>query len=148
MPWGEKHGAWLGDAADDHTKRQRARRLFPVGPCERCGSDGRTERHHIDGNPGNNIAANIAILCRSCHQDVDGRTQSNTARLVAIAKANVKPLAPCANCGRLYKPLRLGRCGPCSIHWRKFGDELDVSKIRKRTLTAASSDPTTSRETK
>lgn len=135
MPWGVKHGQWKGDAASDHTKRQRARRLFATGPCERCGHTGRTERHHIDGDPGNNVITNIAILCRKCHQAVDGRAVRNAQRLVALARASTVAPAPCLNCGRIYKPLRKGRCGSCALHWRRFGVELDLACLRKRELT-------------
>lgn len=137
MPWGEKHGKWKGDAASDHTKRQRARRLFKAGPCERCGSTGRTERHHIDGDPGNNVRGNILIVCRRCHQLVDGRLEASVRRLVALARERVTPPRPCSNCGRDYKPLRNGRCGSCAIHWRKHGVELDTANLRKRELSGS-----------
>lgn len=51
-----------------------ARRWFPMPDlCERCGSVPPRDRHHKDANPRNNNRANIAFLCRRCHQEVDGR---------------------------------------------------------------------------
>lgn len=75
-PRGEGHYAWKGDAASTTTKRERTQALFPVGgPCERCGEAPSTDRHHIDGDTGNNVRGNIAILCRRCHMIVDGRLE-------------------------------------------------------------------------
>lgn len=34
-----------------------------------------------------------------------------------------KPPSPCTNCGRLYKPLRKGRCAACNTYLRKTGRE-------------------------
>jgi DNA-directed DNA polymerase III PolC len=40
--------------------------------CAKCGSpEGRLERAHLDGNPMNNAAENLAILCNSCHKRHD-----------------------------------------------------------------------------
>ena len=131
MPWGSKHGAWKGDAASEHAKHQRARRRFHLGPCERCGKPGR-DRHHIDGDAGNNDRSNIAILCRSCHQKIDGRLDAAIERL---KKINVpQPPKPCSNCGRLYKPLRRNRCAPCFRFWRKYGREIRPSEQRPRLI--------------
>jgi hypothetical protein len=56
------------------TGRQIARYWFPLeGDCQRCRDTPAVDRHHIDGNPLNNTAANIALLCRRCHMEVDGR---------------------------------------------------------------------------
>jgi hypothetical protein len=65
---------WKGDAASDESARARARRLYPLSPCEMCGA-GKTERHHKDGRPWNNKPENIAILCRRCHMKEDGRLE-------------------------------------------------------------------------
>ena len=70
--WGDQHPQWKGDTASGSSKRGRARRLFKLRDCERCGKKA-TDRHHIDGNAGNNSPFNIAILCRHCHMQVDGR---------------------------------------------------------------------------
>lgn len=99
----------------------RARRLVPLRSCDECGAPGR-DRHHIDGNPFNNVLANIAVLCRRCHMEADGRM----ARFVEAAGGRItKPLPakPCAVCKRQYKPLRKGRCSRCDRHWRMHGSE-------------------------
>jgi formylmethanofuran dehydrogenase subunit E len=69
-----------------HTGHQRAQRLFPMKACENCGSAGR-DRHHRDGNTLNNDPANIAILCRRCHQAEDGRLDGLRQRAAAQAAA-------------------------------------------------------------
>lgn len=69
---GPLSGQWLGEAAQDKAKRHRARMLFPLGPCEKCGAKG-VDRHHRDGDTGNNVPSNIRILCRRCHMAEDGR---------------------------------------------------------------------------
>lgn len=93
------------------TQRKRARAVRPElpGTCERCGEAKPLERHHLDGNPGNNAAQNIAALCRRCHMEVDGRL----ARFSALPKPSPRPPTPCEECGRLFKPLRRGLCAAC-----------------------------------
>ncbi len=76
---GESHYGWKGDAALVTTKRQRTQAMFSLGPCIRCGEDAR-DRHHIDGDTGNNVRENIAILCRRCHMEVDGRMERFISR--------------------------------------------------------------------
>ena len=52
-----------------------AQRLYPnLEPCDVCGS-ARTERHHVDGNPCNNVRENIRFLCRLHHMEADGRLE-------------------------------------------------------------------------
>jgi hypothetical protein len=108
MIWytGPAHPAWKGDAASDNVKRKRARRLYPLGPCERCGKPGR-HRHHIDGNPGNNDPSNIKIVCPRCHMVIDGRL----ARFIAGAKR--------ATAAR-QRACRLRRCRICGCETKKF----------------------------
>lgn len=56
------------------TGRQMARYWVPLeGPCQRCGEAPATDRHHVDGDPLNNVPDNIMLVCRQCHMDVDGR---------------------------------------------------------------------------
>ena len=50
----------------------RAKRRFQLGACEVCGKPAR-DRHHRDDNPLNNGKANVMILCRRCHMQIDGR---------------------------------------------------------------------------
>lgn len=68
----ENHYAWKGDKALPTTKRERIQRRFILGACELCGEIA-TDRHHKDGNPGNNDLSNIQPLCRHCHMETDGR---------------------------------------------------------------------------
>lgn len=71
---GAAHPNWKGSDIKERSGRCRALRMFPPGPCIRCGLKG--ERHHIDGNTSNNAASNIEMLCRRCHMEEDGRLQS------------------------------------------------------------------------
>lgn len=71
-PKGESHYAWKGDDARDETKRARIQKTFILGACRMCGEIA-TDRHHIDGKPGNNDINNIIPLCRRCHMQIDGR---------------------------------------------------------------------------
>lgn len=106
---------WKPDAQIG-TKRKRARAIIrDLGThCTRCGQQKPLERHHIDGDTGNNDVENIQILCRRCHMEIDGRLEK--VRLLSPA---VKPPKPCAECGRLYKPLRKGLCHSCSERKRR-----------------------------
>lgn len=125
----ENHYAWKGDKAKKSTKRQRAQRQYALGPCERCGEPG-TDRHHKDDNTGNNVPTNIEILCRRCHMLTDGRLE----KLIILVKVPRQPLKPCINCGRIYKPLRHGRCGACDVYFRRTGKEWtsDVYTTKQR----------------
>lgn len=70
---GELHHSWQGDEVSEKGGRKRALRMYPdVGPCQSC-SNPKAERHHIDANTANNDPSNIAILCRRCHMEADGR---------------------------------------------------------------------------
>lgn len=42
--------------------------LLPLGPCNRCGSEYRIERHHKDEDWRNNFLSNLELICRSCHR--------------------------------------------------------------------------------
>lgn len=54
--------------------RRVARRLYDLPDlCESCQLVPPVDRHHKDGDPGNNIMSSIAFLCRSCHMYADGR---------------------------------------------------------------------------
>lgn len=78
IPRGENHYAWKGDAALPTTKRLRAQARYELGDCESCGAQA-TDRHHKDGDTGNNVPENIAILCRRCHMTIDGRLAQRDA---------------------------------------------------------------------
>lgn len=52
--------------------RKRAGHRFPLGLCERCGQPA-IDRHHKNNDRLDNSPENIAILCRRCHMQIDGR---------------------------------------------------------------------------
>lgn len=107
---------WNPDAKPT-TKRKRAvARIALSETCERCGERKPTERHHLDGDTGNNDLANLAILCRRCHMEVDGRLEQFRQH-----KRPVQPPKPCTECGRLAKPLRRGLCHACNERKRRAG---------------------------
>jgi len=57
------------------------------------------------------IDAEIACcipLCRRCHMRMDGRLQK-----LGTHPRQTTPAKPCAECGRMYKPLRRGKCSRC-----------------------------------
>lgn len=82
---------WRGDAASDASKRARARRRYSADrECERCGKPGPNQRHHVDGNPGNNDRANISILCNRCHMEIDGRLAALPTLGLAAAQAQAE----------------------------------------------------------
>lgn len=73
---GEKHPNWKGDNAQEQSKRRRARKLFPLPEkCESCEAKA-TQRHHKDGDPGNNVPSNIMFVCHRCHVLIDGRLKA------------------------------------------------------------------------
>lgn len=58
-----------------------ARYRFPLAEtCERCQNAPAVDRHHVDGDPLNNVAENIQSLCRRCHMEVDGRASGALRR--------------------------------------------------------------------
>jgi hypothetical protein len=69
--------------------------MFPgLHRCEVEGCGGTAERHHVDGNTGNNDRSNIAFLCNKHHKEADGRMSRPEFRLAAIANRVGVPLAP------------------------------------------------------
>ena len=54
------------------TGNHRAQIMYPLEPCEVCGSE-KSERHHKDDDTLNNDRSNIQFLCRKHHMEVDGR---------------------------------------------------------------------------
>jgi len=69
---GKRNPRWKGDDVQVVAGNHRARSMYPLEPCEICGSE-KSERHHVDGNPMNNTQSNIQFLCRKHHMRVDGR---------------------------------------------------------------------------
>ena len=80
--------------------RKRAQRFSPLGPCERCGATGRTQRHHEDLSK----PIDIQILCMSCHVVAH---QANGSR------RRVGP-ALCQVCGQDFQPKQSRRSRICS----------------------------------
>lgn len=116
---GEERSDWKGDAATDEAKRKRARRRFQLIACETCGNQV-SERHHKDGNPGNNDPSNIAILCRKCHMVADGRM----GRAWRYVRPPGTPTT-CMICGGVASPKKRakGRCHACVEYFRRTGIE-------------------------
>ena len=66
----ERHPLWRGENGSKQAGNKRARRIFKVETCEKCGADPKIStihRHHMDGNTLNNSASNIQFLCCRCH---------------------------------------------------------------------------------
>ena len=114
----EQHPDWVGNAVSVAGGRSRARLWYQdQEPCADCGGKA-IDRHHQDGDTGNNNPENIVWLCRRCHMKRDGRlVQLNTMRPEAVIKANkvrwgnrkdteFRPGEPCPICG---KALNTGR---------------------------------------
>ena len=118
---GANNYGWKGDAARSETKRARCQRLYPLGLCERCKSAPAHDRHHVDGDTGNNVLGNVQLLCRRCHMLVDGRLATFESH--SASKRGPQQAKLCVNCNFLSKPLRRGRCRNCSEYLRKFGVE-------------------------
>lgn len=118
VPRLQEHPLWKGDAANPGTKRARIRRRLKLGDCELC-SKKAVDRHHKDGNTGNNKLSNIQQLCRKCHMLVDGRLEA--FRQIAGKSTPIVPASPCSHCRTVYKPLRLGLCAACSVYLARTG---------------------------
>lgn len=118
---GPDHPHWKGDDATTMTKRKRARRLYALRACDECGASA-TDRHHKDGDTGNNARTNIAILCRRCHMTIDGRLTAFVAAGQPGRRKEVPP-PPCVNCGSTRGPKRHGRCPRCAQYLRRRGVE-------------------------
>lgn len=129
---GPNNVQWKGDGARDETKRSRAANP-PIGErrCA-CGAPG-YDRHHIDGDTGNNTPENLRVTCRTCHMLEDGRLE----RLKALARINGermrKPPRPCVNCRTIAKRMMShGRCHACDMFWRRTGRERSREAIAER----------------
>jgi hypothetical protein len=88
--------------------------------------DPAVDRHHRDGDTFNNTRENVAFLCRRHHQVEHGRgLEHGEGRQ-----------QPCVVCGHPYAPLRMGRCGRCNSHYRRWGHEFpergsrDLRRVR------------------
>jgi hypothetical protein len=86
--FGPAHHAWKGDNVSAATARCRTKRAFPdAESCTQCGAEP-AERHHRDGNPTNNASDNVAILCRRCHMELDGRLAAFRNHPAAVEQRN------------------------------------------------------------
>lgn len=72
MPQGQDSPSWKGENISKQQGRNRAKQLFKLKPCEKCGSK-KSERHHMDSNPVNNHSNNIMFLCRKHHFEIENR---------------------------------------------------------------------------
>lgn len=91
----------LGDDRRKHRARghKKALRLFPkISPCVKCG-DEKSERHHIDDDPHNNVPENIMPLCRRCHTLEHGKRPSREAIALGVIAA-AKKRREIENCKR------------------------------------------------
>lgn len=115
MATGNLNPGWKGDSASIGAKNKRARSWFKMkDKCDVCGKKAK-DRHHVDGDPGNNVISNIMFLCRKCHMKIDNRL-ANLRR-----PQSTKPPQKCDNCGNLSKPLRKGLCHTCNEYYRRNG---------------------------
>lgn len=76
---GASHPRWK-PGPKPNSERKRAQRLYPPRPCESCGAEyerRKTHRHHVDGDPGNNDAQNVVMLCWACHAAAHGGVLQN-----------------------------------------------------------------------
>lgn len=122
----KNHHNYKGDAAKDAAKRLRARGVYPtLGRCDNCANQA-TDRHHKDGNTGNNRKSNLALLCRKCHMIEDGRL----ARLAALPHPCRDP-KPCRICKTLSKPMRRGKCHRCNEYFRRNNEEWKPNADRR-----------------
>lgn len=75
--------------------------------------------------------ARIKFLCRTCHMLADNRLQRFLEMGAAHRRVTVPP-KPCVTCGRVYKPLRKGECGPCNIYRTYNGFPRTVEQEQRR----------------
>lgn len=57
----ENNNNWKGGTTYRH--------LVTIESCEICGSTENLLVHHIDHNRKNNVASNLMVLCKRCHQN-------------------------------------------------------------------------------
>ena len=106
---------WKPGPVSSNASHSRARRRYPVpSECERCGRSVPIERHHKDGDPVNNERQNIAMLCRRCHMEVDGRMEK-----LRTFKREPLPPRPCSECNRLDTRFWYGKCHACNERKRR-----------------------------
>lgn len=100
--------------------RSRTRSRYPLPDyCERCMEARPVDRHHLDGDPSNNVPENVLAVCRRCHMQIDGRWEKFVAAGREAAIRSRTESKPCSECGRRMKPLRKGLCGACNERRRR-----------------------------
>lgn len=137
---GERHYGWKGNGATSTTKRERAQRMYPLEDCEKCGKKA-VDRHHINGDTGDNRRENIMLLCRRCHMAEDGRLYNLFVgpklprHLLAKERKRLEKMGlrkqpePCSRCSKDYKPLRRGLCHACDMYKRRTGIDRPLVKV-------------------
>jgi hypothetical protein len=111
----ERHYEWKGDAALPITKRRRAQRRYRLpNLCQECCDAPAVDRHHLDGDTGNNVPDNLRFVCRRCHQRLDGRLDAFVAR----NQSRERPIITCLNCGAIRLHRAKGLCQPCYQYQR------------------------------
>lgn len=117
---GPLHHRWKGADATKGTQRERVQTRVPLHRCERCGARA-IDRHHVDGDTGNNSLGNVVCLCRRCHMIEDGRMARflETGRRTHIS--NRKPPRPCKTCHALATVFWYGECHACNEYRRRRG---------------------------
>jgi hypothetical protein len=75
--------------------------------------------------------------CRHCGKTFTPSRADNSgwcSRQCASRRPNqerpwtVKAPSPCANCGKIYKPLRRGRCNRCRLYFSKYDAERPINE--------------------
>ncbi len=89
------------------TARYHARKIVPLGRCNRCKKPKARDVHHRDGNYLNNSPSNLERICRSCHS----------------REHNLK--GSCTICGARVKGL-----GFCDKHYQRFKRHNDPLMLR------------------
>ena len=121
MTIGNLRSSWKGDNAGIGAKNKRARAWFKMrDQCDICGKKA-VDRHHADGDAGNNIPSNIMFLCRKCHMEIDNRLAKLHQNRQNRQNRQTKPPVNCHNCGKPSKPLRKGLCHSCNEYYRRNG---------------------------
>jgi hypothetical protein len=91
--FGASNPMWKTGSITAATGRNRAQYRFKnLGQCQRCDKPA-MDRHHKDGNTGNNDATNVEFLCRRCHMLEDGRLKALIDLIHIVQPAGAKSAA-------------------------------------------------------
>lgn len=76
----------------DWAGTKAAQRKFPLIKCASCGATRNLQRHHRDGDPSNNLAENVIILCSTCHARFEARRHKKFRAALPLEKiGNLDP---------------------------------------------------------